>query len=261
MKKKVYSKPLAGKVIVITRAQEQAGGLNKKLKSLGAQVMELPTIRILPPRSYQHLDRVIEKISSYDWIIFTSANGAEHFISRFKTKRKNLFALRKIKICSIGPATTQKLQSHGLKVNLKPREFTSEGLVEKFRKMDFAGLRVLLPRANLATDLLPKELEKIGANVERIVAYRTVREKSFPSRAGKMLKEGKVDIVTFTSSSTVKNFLSLVGLKNLHPKINFASIGPVTTQTAKELGLKIRIEAKEHTVDGLVETILQNVIK
>jgi len=254
-------RPLEGSKILLTRSRDQAEEMCKKLEKLGAGVVEFPTIRIVPPKNYSQLDKAIVKIEDYDWIIFTSQNAIDFFFNRFKTKNKNFKVLKKIKIGVIGPATAKRVKNYGLKIALLPKKYTTEGIVKEFQRMmpkkdEFSGLNILLPRADIATPLLPEGLNKLGARVTQVVAYRTVKEKN-PSRVvKKMLKNGKIDFVTFTSSSTVRNFFNLVKRKDIHPKIKFVSIGPVTTKTAKELGLKIDLEAKEHTVDGLIKVIL-----
>lgn len=267
---------LKGKKILLTRSREQGEEMCKKLERLGAEVVEFPTIRIVPPKNYSQLDKAIAKIEDYNWIIFTSQNAIDFFFNRFKMKNKTFKTLKKRKIGVIGPATGKKVKNYGLKVGLLPKRYTTEGIVEEFQTMmperdKFSRLNILLPRADIATPLLPERLSKLGAKVTQVVAYRTVKEKKCSPKVKKMLKNGKIDFVTFTSSSTVRNFFNLVKRKDIHPvrkdvssgisngvhpKIKFVSIGPVTTKTAKELGLKISIQAREHTTDGLIEAIL-----
>ena len=253
-------KPLLGKKILITRSSEQASELCTKLENLGAEIVHLPTIRILPPERYNGLDKAISELNKYDWIIFTSSNGVDSFFTRLKQKGKDLDSLSNTKICAIGPATAQKIESYNLKVDLEPKQFTSEEIVKRFKPIlsQQGKLRILLPRSDIAPDLLPNELKKLGAEVKQVVAYRTVKERNMPRSIKQMLKNGQIDIITFTSSSTVKNFFYLIKKEELHPRIKFASIGPVTTKTVEQLDLKIEIQAREYTAEGLVKAILQN---
>jgi len=256
MRKKV----LEGKKILLTRASEPKVEIRKKLEKLGAEVLKLPTIRIRPPKSYADLDKAISEIENYDWIIFTSQNGVNFFFQRYLKKGKPFPVLKKIKIGAIGPATSKKIKKYNLEVVFEPKKYTSREIVKNFKAQSFKikGTRILLPRADIAPAYLPKELSKLGAEVTPLVAYRTIRERKVPSRIKKMLRNGEIDFVVFTSSSTVKNFLPLIPKEYINPKIKFVSIGPVTTKTAKELGLKIKIQAKEHTLDGLLKAILNS---
>lgn len=259
MEKKI----LAGKKILLTRTPEQASEIKEKLEKYGAEVFSLPTIRIVPPKSYSELDKAINEVETYQWIIFTSQNAADYFFQRYFRKNKTLVNLKKIKIGAIGPATRKKLEEYNLKIVFQPKKYTSEGIVKEFKTKKFGiggghlkGERILLPRADIAPQWLPEQLSKLGFQVTQVVAYRTEREKKIQPGIKKMLKNGKIDFVVFTSSSTVKNFLALIPKKKLHPKIKFVSIGPVTTKTARELGLKISIQAKKYTTAGLVKVIL-----
>lgn len=249
---------LEGKRFLLTRSAEQTVEITKKLEKFGAKVFKLPTIRIVPPKSYHDLDKAISEIENYQWIIFTSQNGVDYFFQRYRKKGKSFEVLKKIKIGAIGPATEKKIKNYHLRIVFEPKIYTSEGIIRDLKKKKFQieGTRILLPRADIAPQWLPQELTKLGAEVTQVIAYRTMREKKVPARIKKMLRTGEIDLVIFTSSSTVKNFLSLVGKNNLSQKVKFASIGPVTTKTAQELGLKINLQAKEPTLDGLVESIL-----
>ncbi len=266
-------KILAGKKILLTRTLEQASEIKEKLEKYGAEVFSLPTIRIVPPKSYSELDKAINEVETYQWIIFTSQNAADYFFQRYFRKNKTLVNLKKIKIGAIGPATRKNLEEYNLKIVFQPKKYTSEGIVKEFKTKKFGiggghlkgdylkgdylkGERILLPRADIAPQWLPEQLSKLGFQVTQVVAYRTEREKKIQPGIKKMLKNGKIDFVVFTSSSTVKNFLALIPKKKLHPKIKFVSIGPVTTKTARELGLKIFIQAEKYTTAGLVKAIL-----
>ncbi|MBI3664735.1 MAG: uroporphyrinogen-III C-methyltransferase [Acidobacteria bacterium] len=241
--------PLFGKTVVVTRAREQAGALATRLAELGAKVVELPTIQIEPPAEWQPLDLALARLESFDWLIFTSANGVRFFTQRLDASPRDLRALR-ARICAIGPATAAALAALHLKVDLMPAEYVAESVVAAFEKIPLEGARILLPRAAVARDLIPKELEKRGARVTVVEAYRTV-----PARDAHWPDGLRPDWVVFTSSSTVENFHSLYGPARLQAA-RVASIGPVTSATARRLGIEVAIEAAEHTIDGLVAAIL-----
>ncbi len=239
--------PLFGKRIVVTRAKGQAGGLAASLEALGACVIEIPTIEMQPPADPAPLDRAIDNLASYDWLIFTSANGVRYFIERLDRSATDLRSLR-ARICAIGPATRAAVEALHLKVDLMGAEYVAESLLEAFAAHDLSGKRVLLPRAAVARDVIPTELAKRGAEVDVAEAYRTVAPEvtePFPDA---------VDAITFTSSSTVQNFVSLYGAESLRG-VKAISIGPVTTRTALSLGVEIAAEAQPFTVDGLLEAI------
>lgn len=247
--------PLAGRRIVITRAREQAAGLAACLKELGAEVIDLPAIGIRPAADYSPLDRAIARLESYDWVLFTSANGVRYFIERLDASGRDLRSLR-ARLCAIGPATRGALQALHLKVDLMPREYVAESLVEAFAAHDLAGKRILLPRAAVARDLVPAELAKRGAQVDVVEAYRTVIPEETREQAGAIFSARKPDWITFTSSSTVTNFVEAAGAAALQG-VRVASIGPVTSATARKLGIAVAVEAAKFTADGLVEAILE----
>ena len=241
--------PLFGKRVIVTRASEQADTLAAKLSALGAAVIELPTIEIRPPADPGPLDRAIADLPSYDWLIFTSANGVKAFIDRLPDLR----ALRG-KICAIGPATRAAIEALHLRVDLMGKEYVAEGLVAAFAREPLEGKRVLLPRAAVARDLVPVELAKRGAKVDVVEAYRTVSPDDLAAKIRGAWAH-KPDCITFTSSSTVKNFVAAAGADSLQG-VNVVSIGPVTTQTARELGIAVTAQARVYTVKGLVEALL-----
>jgi uroporphyrinogen III methyltransferase/synthase len=249
--------PLFGTRIVVTRARDQAGVLGAKLMALGADVIEMPTIEIAPAADYEPLDRAIRELDSYDWLIFTSANGVKHFLDRLDASARDLRAIR-ARVCAIGEATKGVIESLHLKVDLMGDEFVAEGLLDAFRSVDLQGKRMLLPRAAVARDVLPRELRARGALVDVVEAYRTVVPEGAAGKAGEIFRAGrKVSWITFTSSSTVHNFVQVAGADALRG-VNVASIGPVTTATAKRLGLAVTVEAGVYTADGLVEAILRH---
>lgn len=246
--------PLFGVKIAVTRDRSQARDLSSKLTALGADVVELPTIEIRPAANPAPLDAAIARLDSYDWLIFTSVNGVRFFLDRLDQSPHDLRRLR-ARICAIGPATRQALEALHLKIDRMPAEYVAEGLVEAFAGDDLAGKRILLPRAAVARDLVPMELAKRGAQVDVVEAYRTVVPDDAAARARKIFSESRrPDWITFTSSSTVRNFLSIAG-KEVLEKVRVASIGPVTSETARRHGLIVDAEAVPHTMDGLVAAI------
>lgn len=247
--------PLFGSRVVVTRAREQAAELSSRLGALGADVIELPAIEIRPAQDYGPLDRALACLSSYDWLIFTSANGVRFFLERLDASPWDLRAL-KARLCAIGPATRQALEALHLKVDLMPDQYVAESLVNAFASEDLAGKRILLPRAAVARDLVPAELRRRGAHVDVVEAYRTEPPANLAERArGVFSASPKPQWITFTSSSTVKNFVEAAGVASLEG-VRVATIGPVTSATARRYGLKVAAEASPYTVDGLVSAIL-----
>jgi uroporphyrinogen III methyltransferase/synthase len=246
--------PLFGQRIVVTRAKGQAEALSAQLRALGADVVELPTIEIRPAADSGPLDRAIAELACYDWLIFTSANGVRFFLDRLDRSDTDLRALG-AKICAIGPATRAAVESLHLKVDLMGKEYVAESLVEAFAGHDLAGKRVLLPRAAVARDVVPVELTRRGALVDVVEAYRTVIPEDAAERAATALAH-KPDWITFTSSSTVQNFVAVAGVGSLEG-VRVATIGPVTSQTARRLGISVAMEAHPFTIDGLVTAILR----
>ena len=247
-------RPLLGKRIVVTRTRKQASALSSKLRSLGADVIELPTIRIDPPSNLREFAELVQDAHLYDWIVFTSTNGVEAFFDIFFKLYDDAREIGGARIAVIGPATAQRVKDFHLHVDLQPKEFVAEDIVREFKKQgSFENLKILLVRAEKARDVLPKGLSALGAIVDEAFAYRTVPETHDTSGARQRLAKHGADLITFTSSSTVENFLTL-GLP--WPKgMKVASIGPITSQTARDNDLKVEIEAKRHDIDGLVEAI------
>jgi len=242
--------PLFGKRIVVTRAKGHADVLSAKLRALGAHVIEMPTIEIAPPADYGPLDRAIADLASYHWLIFTSANGVRFFLDRLDRSAADWRSLR-ARICAIGPATRAAIEALHLKVDLMGKEYVAEGLLEAFAPYDLAGARILLPRAAVARDLVPNELARRGAQVDVVEAYRTVVPAELAAS-----KMPAADYITFTSSSTVQNFVAALGASAL-AAAKVVSIGPVTTRTARSLGIEVAAQAQVFTVDGLVEAVLK----
>ena len=253
-------RPLSGKRIVVTRTRKQAGALTSQLRALGADVFELPTIRIEPPTDLREFAELVQDAHGYDWIVFTSPNGVDAFFKIFYKLYDDAREIGAARIAAIGPATAQRVRDFHLHVDLQPEEFVAESIVGEFQKQGgVENLRILLARAEKARDVLPRELSKLGAIVDEAFAYRTVPETRDVTGARRRLLEEGADLITFTSSSTVENFLAL-GLP--WPKgMQIASIGPITSKTAVDHGLKIDIEARRHDIDGLVEAIRKFFVK
>ncbi len=249
-------RPLFGKRIVVTRTRKQAGALTSQLRALGADVMELPTIRIEPPTNLREFAELVQDAHAYDWIVFTSPNGVEAFFDIFFKLYDDAREIGGAKIAAIGPATAQRVKDFHLHVDLQPPEFVAEGIVKEFAKEGgVENLRILIARAEKARDLLPKALASMGAIVDEGLAYRTVPETRDVTGARRRFAEGGADLITFSSASTVENFLEL---KLPWPsQMKVASIGPITSATARELGLQVDVEAKRHDIPGLVAAIRQ----
>ena len=239
---------------MVTRTRKQASALSNKLRALGAQVIELPTIRIEPPSDLRAFAELVQDAHVYDWIVFTSANGVDAFFEIFFKLYDDAREIGGARIAAIGPATAQRVKDFHLHVDLQPEEFVAEAVVKEFQKEgSVENLRILLVRAEKTRDVLPRELSGLGAIVDEAFAYRTVPETRDTTGARRRLAKEAADLITFTSSSTVENFLAL-GLP--WPKgMRVASIGPITSKTARDHGLTIDIEARRHDIEGLVQAI------
>lgn len=251
------AKPLQGRRVLVTRAGGQTKGLAAPLRALGARVMAIPTIEIKAPRSYAPLDDALRRFVEYDWLILTSVNGVESMFARLKKLRIPVSALGHLQVAAIGPATRRAIEDHGLKVAVTPAKYVAESVVEALRGKT-EGKYVLLVRAKVARDVLPNELRRAGAAVDVVEAYETHVPKGASSKLRKaFVPKTKPHVITFTSSSTASNFISLLG-KNAPRMLEgvcLASIGPVTSATLKQLGFPPTIEAAEYTMNGLVEKI------
>lgn len=248
------SRPLFGKRIAVTRTRQQAGTFLQALRNLGADAFELPTIRIEPPSDPKAFRESVAEAHCYDWLIFTSPNGVDAFFRTFFEIYQDAREIGGARIAAIGPATAERVGSYRLQVDLLPDEYVAESLVEAFQKeVDVENLRVLLAHAEGSRKLLSEELTRLGAIVDEAIAYRTVPETEGLSRGVQRFRQEGADLVTFTSSSTAENFSALH--LPLPPKLKTASIGPVTSQTLRQLGFDVDIEASDHTIPGLVEAI------
>jgi len=293
----VESNSLAGVRVLVGRARHQAGALSAELRKLGATVIEIPFIEIHKPRSFEPLDSALKNLESYDWLILTSVNGVEAMWERLEklqrarvatnrgghrfsrpTKASNFRSAlaaeeRKLRIAAIGPATKKAIEQRGAKVDVVPQEYVAESVVRSLKKK-VKGKRVLLVRAKVARDVIPRELRKAGAEVDVVEAYETIVPKFSRDRLRKVLKHPQFcpDVITFTSSSTVRNFVGLLGgahsavqalyasrgrVRPCHT-IQLASIGPITSSTLRASGLRADIAAKEYTIPGLVDAIMKN---
>jgi uroporphyrinogen III methyltransferase/synthase len=252
-------RPLFGRRVIVTRARAQAGELSAGLESLGAEVHEFPTIEIRPPEDFGPLDAAVRDLDSFGLIIFTSVNGVEAFFGRLRHHGLDLRALpRDAKVAAIGPATAERIEQAGLRVDVVPEEYWAEALIEALGTDSFVGKRVLIPRAKVAREILPDRLREAGAEVVVPPAYE-----SAPSTEGKgelslRLQSGEIDCVTFTASSTVENFVGAFGAEEaarLLAESRVACIGPITADTARKCSLRVDAEADEYTIPGLVEAV------
>lgn len=258
-------KPLSGCRVLVSRAKKQAGALSSSLKELGCQVIEIPFIEIRKPTSYKPLDTALGNLATYDWLILTSVNGVEALFDRMTKCKVDASVLAHLKIAAIGPATKKASEKVGLRVSITPREYVAESVVASLHKR-VKGKRVLLVRAKVARDVIPRELRKAGATIDVIEAYETVVPKSSQRRLRAALaSKRKPHAITFTSSSTVKNFVGLLGLRSARAAlkktapnhgVHSVSIGPVTSSTLREFGLPVDIEAKQFDIPGLVTAIV-----
>jgi uroporphyrinogen-III synthase len=251
--------PLAGVRVLVGRARRQAGALSGELRQLGATVLEIPLIEIRKPRSFQPLDSALQNLGVYDWLILTSVNGVEAMGQRLAKLGLKKTALQHLSIAAIGPATKRALEQRGVKVAVIPKEYIAESVVRSLRQR-VKGKRVLLVRAKVARDVIPRELRRAGARVDVVEAYETVVPKSSRTHLRRALQnpQRRPHGITFTSSSTVRNFVALLGASRASlDGVRLASIGPVTSSTLREFGLRVDIEAKEFTIPGLVKAIRQ----
>ncbi|HEX6775628.1 MAG TPA: uroporphyrinogen-III synthase [Methylomirabilota bacterium] len=255
------AKPLAGRLVVVTRPRAQAQAFAALLEEAGATVLLVPTIVIEPPVSWEPLDRALDRIADYGWAVFTSVNGVEMTRRRLAERGREMGVLRGRRLAAIGPATAGTLRDLGLEPEVVPEEYVAEGLAESLRGLIGPGERVLLARAADTRDVLVRELEAAGAQVDEVPAYRTRPAHEDAEELRHALAAGRVDVVTFTSSSTVRHFAGLFpsgDLPRLLSGVAIACIGPVTRATAGELGLEARIVPREYTIPALAHAICQH---
>lgn len=252
--------PLAGKRIAVTRAREQADDFAGLLRSCGAEVIECPTIAIRPPESFAPLDEAVGRLREYAWVIFTSVNGVRAFFDRLSFHGLDARAVAGLKVCAIGPATAKALEGRGIAADLVPGRHQAEGILEAWEGMDLHGARILLPRAAAAREVLPEELRKAGAVVDVVPVYQTVSAGG-SAGAREQVLSGRVDVVTFTSPSTVENFCALFSAEErarFSGLFTVAVIGPITRVRAEALGLRPEIEADPYTIPALAKAIVRH---
>ena len=252
-------KPLAGKRIVVTRAREQSAGLARLLEEAGAEVLEVPTIRIEPPDSWEPLDRAIGELAGFRWVIFTSVNGVKMFRARLEADGKDVGVLAELRIAAIVPATAGALRQWGLRPEVIPEEYRAEALVERLRTEIRPGDRVLIPRASEARDLLVTGLRELGARVTEVPAYRTRPVREDAPLLEQALGRGEIEVITFTSSSTVRSFVELFSpaeRERLLRGVVIACIGPITARTAAEYGLATHVMPSDYTVPALARALM-----
>jgi uroporphyrinogen III methyltransferase/synthase len=249
-------RPLFGRRIVVTRTRKQASALSAKLRALGADVYEIPTIRVEPSENLMEFGELVRDAFQYEWLVFTSVNGVEAFFDMFYRLYDDARSIGNVKIAAIGPATAQRIKDFHLSVDLQPKEFVAEALIEGLLEYgSVENLKFLVVRALGAREVLPQRLAELGAIVDEATAYRTVQETNDSSGAQERFQMEGADLITFTSSSTVENFLAL---KLPWPaQMKTASIGPITSQTMRKQGLSVDVEATRYDVDGLVTAVLK----
>jgi uroporphyrinogen-III synthase len=263
--KSAKNQPLTGVHVLVGRARHQASALSEQLRELGAEVIEIPFIEIRKPCSFKPLDSALRNLDTYDWLILTSVNGVEAMWERLAKLRLTKRAIKHLHIAAIGPATRKAIEERGAKVEVVPKEYIAESVVRSLKKK-VAGKSVLLVRAKVARDVIPRELRQVASRVNVVEAYETVVPRSSQRRLRAMLRDPKQqpNVITFTSSSTVRNFVALLGgrrgllSRNGMARIRTASIGPVTSSTLRSLGLVVDIQATEFTIPGLVEAIARS---
>lgn len=265
-------KPLFGQRILVTR--EHSGGF-EALEELGAEIIEFPTIEVVPPESWEELDRATDKFigcladkgAMPPWLIFTSANGVRHFFMRFSERGLDLRELKGAKVCAIGTKTASEVEKYGIRVDLVPGEFRAEGLIESFKDLagrgDLKGMRFLLPRAEVAREAFPETVRAMGGEIDVPAAYRTVRPEVHGKRLRRFLREGRITIATFTSASTFRNFMEMLGgeVDELLRGVAIAAIGPVTAKAIERAGHRVDIMPGEATIEAMVREIENRTLK
>jgi uroporphyrinogen III methyltransferase/synthase len=255
-------RPLYGKRIVVTRARMQASRFVKVLSRLGADCIEFPTIEVVDPASWSPVDRAIENLEGYHWVLFTSSNGVKFFLKRLEVLGRDIRDLKGLKIGAIGPKTAGAWHRLGIRPEIVPPEYRAESVAACFGEIESKGVKILLPRAAKAREILPAELKRMGFQVDVVPVYRTIKPDYDTDRVREMLEEGTIDMVTFTSSSTVINFFEMFegrtrDLQEWMSRIGVACIGPVTAETARKMGLSVGLIPPEYTIESLTESIIE----
>ena len=253
------TKPLFGRRIVVTRPRAQASGFVELLEEQGAEVILFPTIETVPLKSYERLDIALDNLPAYHWLIFTSVNGVKYFFARLRARRQDVRGLAHIRIAAIGPETARAVEAFYLRVDAMPEEYRAEAVVPALGEV--CEQRILLPRAAVAREALPEELRTLGAHVDEIPVYQTVRPQNGKTEGLRaLLKAGKIDLVTFTSSSTVRNFVASFPDDNVSAllgKCRIGAIGPITTETTREFGLVVAVQPQMYTISAFAEAIVE----
>ena len=245
--------------MLVTRGADQAGEFTSRLERLGAKVYACPTIEIQPPDSYAELDEAIGGLNSFHWIVFTSYNAVKYFFGRLADLGLDTRALGRCQVCAVGPKTAAALEPFGVKADLVPSDYKAEGVVGAFSALELAGKWVLFPRGDRAREVIPDQLTRMGAQVMAPVAYANHTPEGIPEKSLRALEEGRIDSVTFTSSSTVQNLARMLGenrFLRLMQGVRVASIGPVTSKSCQELGLEVHMEPAEYTLDALAAELV-----
>jgi uroporphyrinogen III methyltransferase/synthase len=255
-------RPLFGKRVLMTRAKEQAAELAEQLAAYGAEPVEAPTIRIVPPEDWTAVDQAIGTVGSYGWVIFTSVNGVDRFMTRLRAKGLDARCLAGRQVCCIGPRTAQELEKFGVHADVVPADYQAEGVIAALGGRDLKQARILIPRAEVARELLPDELRARGAHVDVVTVYRTIAPQDDREEWRRQLSDRQIHVVTFTSSSTVRNFVTLLGgvdrARLLLQSVLVACIGPITARTAEGFGLTVSIVPGENTIPALVNAIVRH---
>jgi uroporphyrinogen III methyltransferase/synthase len=255
------ARPLVGRRVLVTRSKEQAGELVELLEAQGAEAVEAPLINIIPPEDYAPLDAACERAGAYDWIVFTSINGAGAFMDRLLQGPRDVRALAGARLCAVGPGTASRLTRFGLKVDLIPDDHSADGVVTALKAAgSIKGKRVLFPKADIARDVLPEELRSAGAEVTEVIAYRTVTAES-DAHLGiyRQLLDRRIDAVTFSSASAVRSFVSIYGADQAVDLLNHtivATIGPVTAEAAVRYGITPQVTPATSTIPALVDALV-----
>jgi len=251
--------PLLGCRILVTRAAEQAAEFSEQLRQQGAVVLECPTIQLVPPEQWDAVDAAIQKLADFDWLILTSVNGVRFFFLRLQELGFATTVLQNSRVCAVGPKTAEALGNLGITPDLVPAQFTGEGVVAAFQGIDLRGRQVLFPKADGARDLIPQQLNDMGAAVADPVVYRNAMPQSLPDAARQALEQHRLDVVIFSSPSTVRNLAVLAGgekkLQKLLNGVVVASIGPITSKACRELGLEVMVEPEQATLDDLLSEL------
>jgi len=249
---------LSGRTVLVTRAPGQAGEFSQLLRERGATVVEVPTIEIVPPESWEDADRAIDRLPAYDWLILTSANAVAWFLRRVRERRGDLRGLAGVRICAVGPKTRSAIEGEGLAVEFQPSVYRAEGLIAEAGEGAWRGRRVLFPRAAEGRDVIPDEMRRVGAALDLVTVYRTAPSVAGRARLRELLAAGTLDAVTFTSGSTVKSFASLLEpeqIAALAGRVAVACIGPVTATEARAAGLPVDVLAEEATIPALADAL------